>query len=101
MKPERARSCVSTAMVNQYYVYAVHRDFGPFFLKFCCRPSAFLHPCRGADMNGTPGPGGTRFARPPATICRASGAGDSRCQLLPSLSVRRTPAASVSSWCVT
>jgi len=25
----------STAMVNQYYVYAVDDDFGPFFLKFC------------------------------------------------------------------
>jgi hypothetical protein len=25
----------STAMVNQYYVYAIDRDFGPFFLKFC------------------------------------------------------------------
>ncbi len=25
----------STAMVNYYYVYAVDRDFGPFFLKFC------------------------------------------------------------------
>src|SRR5438132_11916862 len=25
----------STALVNQYYVYAVDRDFGPFFLKFC------------------------------------------------------------------
>jgi hypothetical protein len=25
----------STAMVNQYYVYGVDRDFGPFFLKFC------------------------------------------------------------------
>jgi len=25
----------SSAMVNQYYVYAVDRDFGPFFLKFC------------------------------------------------------------------
>jgi DNA-binding HxlR family transcriptional regulator len=24
----------STAMVNQYYIYAVDRDFGPFFLKF-------------------------------------------------------------------
>jgi hypothetical protein len=24
----------STAMVNQYYVYGVDRDFGPFFLKF-------------------------------------------------------------------
>jgi len=24
----------STAMVNQYYVYAIDRDFGPFFLKF-------------------------------------------------------------------
>src|SRR5262249_58650024 len=24
----------STAMVNQYYVYAVDSDFGPFFLKF-------------------------------------------------------------------
>lgn len=24
----------STAMVNQYYVYALDRDFGPFFLKF-------------------------------------------------------------------
>jgi len=24
-----------TAMVNQFYVYAVDRDFGPFFLKFC------------------------------------------------------------------
>jgi hypothetical protein len=24
----------STAMVNQYYVYCVDRDFGPFFLKF-------------------------------------------------------------------
>lgn len=26
---------VSTAMVNQYYFYAVDDDFGPFFLKFC------------------------------------------------------------------
>jgi hypothetical protein len=25
----------STAMVNHYYVYAVDRDFGPFFIKFC------------------------------------------------------------------
>lgn len=25
----------STAMVNHYYIYAVDRDFGPFFLKFC------------------------------------------------------------------
>jgi hypothetical protein len=25
----------STAMVNHYYLYAVDRDFGPFFLKFC------------------------------------------------------------------
>ncbi len=25
----------STAMVNHYYVYALDRDFGPFFLKFC------------------------------------------------------------------
>ena len=25
----------STAVVNHYYVYAVDRDFGPFFLKFC------------------------------------------------------------------
>ena len=25
----------STAMVNQYYFYAVDRDFGPFLLKFC------------------------------------------------------------------
>src|SRR5262249_8491196 len=25
----------SSAMVNNYYVYAVDRDFGPFFLKFC------------------------------------------------------------------
>jgi hypothetical protein len=25
----------STAMVNQYYVYCVDDDFGPFFLKFC------------------------------------------------------------------
>jgi hypothetical protein len=25
----------STAMVNQFYVYAVDEDFGPFFLKFC------------------------------------------------------------------
>jgi hypothetical protein len=25
----------TTAMVNQYYVYAVDRDFGPFFLKVC------------------------------------------------------------------
>jgi hypothetical protein len=24
-----------TAMVNHYYIYAVDRDFGPFFLKFC------------------------------------------------------------------
>jgi hypothetical protein len=24
-----------TAMVNQYYIYGVDRDFGPFFLKFC------------------------------------------------------------------
>ena len=26
--------CRSTAMVNQYYFYAIDRDFGPFFLKF-------------------------------------------------------------------
>jgi hypothetical protein len=25
----------SSAVVNQYYLYAVDRDFGPFFLKFC------------------------------------------------------------------
>jgi hypothetical protein len=25
----------STGMVNHFYVYAVDRDFGPFFLKFC------------------------------------------------------------------
>jgi hypothetical protein len=25
----------SSAMVNHYYVYAMDRDFGPFFLKFC------------------------------------------------------------------
>src|SRR6266581_7099097 len=25
----------STAMVNNYYIYAVDRDFGPFFLRFC------------------------------------------------------------------
>jgi hypothetical protein len=25
----------STAMVNNYYIYVVDRDFGPFFLKFC------------------------------------------------------------------
>jgi hypothetical protein len=25
----------TTALVNQYYVYAVDRDFGPFFLKLC------------------------------------------------------------------
>jgi hypothetical protein len=25
----------STAMVNQYYFYAIDRDFGPFFVKFC------------------------------------------------------------------
>ena len=25
----------STAIVNQYYIYAVDRDFGPFFIKFC------------------------------------------------------------------
>jgi hypothetical protein len=25
----------STAMVNHYYVYAMDRNFGPFFLKFC------------------------------------------------------------------
>jgi hypothetical protein len=25
----------STAMVNHYYIYAVDRDFGPFFLKVC------------------------------------------------------------------
>ena len=25
----------ATAMVNQYYAYAVDADFGPFFLKFC------------------------------------------------------------------
>jgi hypothetical protein len=28
----------TTAMVNQYYVYGVDRDFGPFFLKFCSLP---------------------------------------------------------------
>ncbi len=27
----------STAMVNFYYFYCLARDFGPFFLKFCCR----------------------------------------------------------------
>ena len=25
----------STAMVDQFYFYAVDDDFGPFFLKFC------------------------------------------------------------------
>jgi len=25
----------STALVNQYYIYAVDAEFGPFFLKFC------------------------------------------------------------------
>ena len=25
----------STAIVNHYYIYAIDRDFGPFFLKFC------------------------------------------------------------------
>ena len=25
----------TTALVNQYYFYAIDRDFGPFFLKFC------------------------------------------------------------------
>ena len=25
----------STAIVNHYYIYAVDRDFSPFFLKFC------------------------------------------------------------------
>ncbi|MGH9970767.1 MAG: hypothetical protein ACREBG_23655 [Pyrinomonadaceae bacterium] len=25
----------STAMVNHYYIYALDRDFGPFFIKFC------------------------------------------------------------------
>lgn len=25
----------STAMVNHFYVYALDRDFGPFFIKFC------------------------------------------------------------------
>jgi hypothetical protein len=25
----------SSAMVNQYYIYGVDRDFGPFFVKFC------------------------------------------------------------------
>lgn len=25
----------STAMVNHYYFYAIDRDFGPFFIKFC------------------------------------------------------------------
>ena len=25
----------ASAMVNHYYVYAVDRDFGPFFIKFC------------------------------------------------------------------
>ncbi len=25
----------STALVNQYYIYAIDREFGPFFLKFC------------------------------------------------------------------
>src|SRR5205814_8233747 len=25
----------STALVNHFYIYAVDRDFGPFFLKFC------------------------------------------------------------------
>jgi hypothetical protein len=25
----------TTAMVNQYYVYAIDEDFGPFFIKFC------------------------------------------------------------------
>jgi hypothetical protein len=24
----------ATAMVNQFYIYAVDEDFGPFFLKF-------------------------------------------------------------------
>jgi hypothetical protein len=32
----------STAPVNQFYVYAVDRDFGPFFLKFCSNYSPLL-----------------------------------------------------------
>src|SRR5258707_12323691 len=27
--------CAFPAMVNNYYIYAFDRDFGPFFLKFC------------------------------------------------------------------
>jgi hypothetical protein len=27
--------CLSTALVNQYYMYGRDRDFGPFFVKFC------------------------------------------------------------------
>ncbi|HEV7403493.1 MAG TPA: hypothetical protein VGO11_11220 [Chthoniobacteraceae bacterium] len=33
----------STAMVNHYYFYAVDKDFGPFFLKFC---SYFPYPAK-------------------------------------------------------
>ena len=28
----------STAMVNNFYIYCVDRDFGPFFMKFMGRP---------------------------------------------------------------
>src|SRR3990167_7276127 len=33
----------STAMVNHYYVYLVHKDFGPLFIKFC---SYFPYPAK-------------------------------------------------------
>jgi hypothetical protein len=39
VNPETGRSypwlSLSTALVNQYYVYGRDRDFGPFFIKFC------------------------------------------------------------------
>lgn len=38
-KPQTGATCPwrvpSTAMVNQFYAYAIDEDFGPFFLKFC------------------------------------------------------------------
>jgi hypothetical protein len=42
----------SSAMVNQYYVYTVDRDFGPFFLKFCSTSRST--PSCASTATGTP-----------------------------------------------
>jgi len=41
----------ATGVVNQFYVYAVDADFGPFFLKFCSYfPVRHEAPCNRVEV---------------------------------------------------